>query len=183
MVSAWKFIIVTNTIKLQVCHWRRACRDDRKESSFLLEWKDYSSGKLSCISLPSGYDATVLWGRVVWATILNTSWAAKKQECLAAVNIEQEGMAKKRGKKRGVVNRTNVWMFYCLYAYRQRTAWMDVYHRASKRWLDSFQAAWIRSMVAWWSPGLTCRGKWRAKHFFKSCFRPKEEGWLEIWAW
>lgn len=136
MVSAWKFIIVTNTIKLQVCHWRRACRDDRKESSFLLEWKDYSSGKLSCISLPSGYDATVLWGRVVWATILKTIWEAEKQECLAAVNIEQEGTAKKRRKKKkGFVNRTSGWMFYCLYAHCQRTArWMSTTGLAKGGW-------------------------------------------------
>lgn len=97
MVSAWKFIIITNTIKLQVCHRRRACRDDRKEPSFLPEQKDYSDGKLSCTSLPSGYDATLLRGTAVRAIILETSWAAKNQECLAAENIKQEGMAKKEG--------------------------------------------------------------------------------------
>ena len=97
MVSPWKFIIITNTIKLQACHQRRPCRDDRKESSFLLEQKDYSNRKLSWTSLPSGYDATVLRGTVVWATILETSWVAKEQECLAAGNIKQEGMAKKEG--------------------------------------------------------------------------------------
>lgn len=97
MVSAWKFIIITNTIKLQICHRRRACRDNRKESSFLLEQNDYSNGKLSCTSLPSGYDATVLRQTAVWATILETSWVAKEQECLAAGNVKQEGMAKKEG--------------------------------------------------------------------------------------
>lgn len=97
MVSAWKFIIITNTIKLQVCHRRRACRDDRKESSFLLEQKDYSNGKLPCTSLPLGYDATVLRGTAVWATVLETSWAAKTKECLAAGNIKQKGMARKEG--------------------------------------------------------------------------------------
>lgn len=78
MVSAWEFIIIINTIKLQVCHWRSACRDDRKESSFLLEQKDDSNGKPSCSSLPSGYDATLLGGTAVWATILKTAERPKK---------------------------------------------------------------------------------------------------------
>lgn len=92
MVSARKFVIIKNTTKVQVCHWRRAGGDDRKESSFLLKQKDDSNGKLSCTSLPSGYDATTLGGTAVWATILKNSWEAKKQECLAAGSIKQEGM-------------------------------------------------------------------------------------------
>jgi len=43
------------------------------EGIILLEQKDYSNGKLPCTSLPSGYDATMLRGAAVWATILETS--------------------------------------------------------------------------------------------------------------
>lgn len=95
MVSVWKFIIVTNTIKLWVCHQQRAFSDGRRESSFLLEQQDYSNGKQACTSLPSGYDAIALWDTAVWAVILESRWTAKNQECLAAENIKQEGMAKK----------------------------------------------------------------------------------------
>lgn len=142
MVSAWKFIIITNTIKLQVCHRRRACRDDRKEPSFLPEQKDYSDGKLSCTSLPSGYDATV------------TRNSSKGNNPGNQLSGQKPGMpgswehqTGRNGKERRLVNRTSVWVFYWLYAHGEGTAWMDVYHRASKTKMDSLHGLCMRSMV------------------------------------
>lgn len=158
MVSAWKFIIVTNTIKLSVCHQQRAFRDGRRESSFLLEQQDYSNGKQACTSLPSGYDATALWGRAVWAVILESRWVAKNQECLAAENVKQERMAKKKRKNKRLVNRTSVWVFYWLYSHGQGTARMDVpvYHRNRKGSRKfSMESVW----VAWWRPRLAWKRK------------------------
>lgn len=175
MVSAWKFVIITITIKVQFCHWRRAGRDDRKESSFLLKQKDDSNGKLSCTSLPSGYDATVLGGTAVWATILKNSWEAKKQECLAAGSIKQEG----KKKKRGLVNRTSIWVFYWLCA-------------LPKHCMDGcLLQGWLKA-VGWssWSlyeqhseaPDSPGEGNEGLNDCFKVCPRLEETGWLEVWA-
>lgn len=165
MVSAWEFIIIINTIKLQVCHWRSACRDDRKESSLLLEQKDDSNGKPSCSSLPSGYDATLLGGTAVWATILKTAERPKKQECLAAGNVKQEGI----WKKGLLVNRTRIWVFHWL-----PHGWMP------NTGLTKADAVFTEPIwAAWDSSGEGGEG---LNNFAKVCSRLEEAGWLEVWA-